>query len=286
MNNLISIVLPIYNGEKYMRQSIDSVIAQTYPNWELLIVDDGSTDRTADIAREYEAKDSRIRYYKNPQNMRLPRTLNRGFTLAKGDYLTWTSDDNYFYPRALETMLHALKDQDREFTFASCDVIDADDRIVECIMVSERSRKMIVGSNPVGACFLYSRKAYEAVGEYNPELTLVEDFDYWQRLCMKYEPVCIPEKLYAYRWHDGALTSTMRKDTFNRALEKCLLDNRTGFGRLDGESLYYYYQGLYNCRKNLGDEKNPYEWKYRVFRAYHFLAVRVPGKLRRMLKKH
>ena len=84
MESLISIVLPIYNGEKYMRKSIDSVLAQTYANWELLIIDDGSTDNTAIIAQEYAAKDHRIRYYKNPENMRLPRTLNRGFSLAKG----------------------------------------------------------------------------------------------------------------------------------------------------------------------------------------------------------
>ena len=108
MDDLISIVLPIYNGEKYMKQSIDSVINQTYANWELLIVDDGSTDNTAAIAREYAEKDNRIKYYKNPQNMRLPKTLNRGFSLATGDYLTWTSDDNYYYPTALEKMYTTL----------------------------------------------------------------------------------------------------------------------------------------------------------------------------------
>ena len=88
MESLISIVLPIYNGEKYMRKSIDSVLAQTYANWELLIIDDGSTDNTAIIAQEYAANGSRIRYYKNPENMRLPKTLNRGFSLARGDFLT------------------------------------------------------------------------------------------------------------------------------------------------------------------------------------------------------
>ena len=130
MDDLISIVLPIYNGEKYMKQSIDSVINQTYANWELLIVDDGSTDNTAAIAREYAEKDNRIKYYKNPQNMRLPKTLNRGFSLATGDYLTWTSDDNYYYPTDLEKMYTTLVRQNAEFVFASCDVIpDIEDDI-------------------------------------------------------------------------------------------------------------------------------------------------------------
>ena len=281
MRPLISIVLPIYNGEKYMRQSIESIISQTYTNWELLIVDDGSTDQTAAIAQEYENTDSRIHYYKNPQNMRLPRTLNRGFSLSKGEYLTWTSDDNYYYPTAIEKMYAALTENEKEFAFASCDVIDGNDKIVECIAVSDHAIKQIVGSNPVGACFLYSRKAYEAVGEYDPGLTLVEDFDYWQRITMRFPPVCISEILYAYRWHDGALTSTMRKDTFNKTLEKCLLQNRPGFGKLDWESLYYYYRGLYTCRKNLGDENNPYKWQYKYYSVHYFLRIRVPNKLRR-----
>lgn len=169
------------NGEKYMRMSIDSILSQTYNNWELLIIDDGSTDCTAAIAQDYILKDSRVHYYKNPENMRLPKTLNRGFSLAKGDFLTWTSDDNYYYPTALETMHNALVQQGKDFAFASCDVINGDGDIVECITVSDAAKKSIVGTNPVGACFLYSRKVYETVGEYDPEMTLVEDFDYWQR---------------------------------------------------------------------------------------------------------
>ena len=73
MSDLISIVLPVYNGERFLRASIDSVVAQTYQNWELLVVDDCSTDSTADIVREYVQKDSRIKYFKNEVNLRLPR---------------------------------------------------------------------------------------------------------------------------------------------------------------------------------------------------------------------
>lgn len=285
MNKLISIVLPIYNGEKYMRESIDSVLAQTYTNWELLIIDDASTDHTAEIAAEYAGIDPRIHYFKNIQNLRLPRTLNRGFSLASGAYLTWTSDDNYYYPTALEYMVKALETEKKDFVFASCDIIDGNGKIVECIMVDDRAKKRIVGSNPVGACFLYSRRAYETVGEYDPDLVLVEDFDYWQRICSRFPPVCLSEKLYAYRWHDGALTSTMRKDIFNRTLEKCLLKNRPSFGKLDWKSLYYYYQGLYTCRKNLGETKNPYCWKYWYYSMQYFCRVRVPNKLHRILGK-
>ena len=91
-------------------------------------------------------------------------------------------------------MVKALETEKKDFVFASCDVINGNGKIVECIMVDNRAMKRIVGSNPVGACFLYSRRVYEVIGEYDPDLTLVEDFDYWQRICMRFSPVCLTEK--------------------------------------------------------------------------------------------
>lgn len=286
MEELISIVLPVYNGEKYLRESIDSVLAQTYKNWELLIVDDCSTDSSAAIAKEYASKDRRIYYYRNENNLRLPRNLNKGFRLAKGDYLTWTSDDNKFKPMALEKMYDALKNnQDAQFVFASCRVINSEGEEIEYIMVDDKRKKQIVGHNVVGACFMYTRKAYEEVGEYNLDFTLVEDYDYWQRIYAKFNAVAISDILYEYRWHDGALTSTMKKDAFNKTLEKMLLKNRPLFGKIDAESNYYFYQGLYNCRKNLDDKKNPYQWKYRWYSMIFLFEHKIPGKIKRMIRK-
>ena len=286
MEELISIVLPVYNGEKYLRESIDSVLAQTYKNWELLIVDDCSTDSSAAIAKEYASKDRRIYYYRNENNLRLPRNLNKGFRLAKGDYLTWTSDDNKFKPTALEKMYDALKNnQNAQFVFASCRVINSEGEAIEYIMVDDKRKKQIVGHNVVGACFMYTRKAYEEVGEYNPDFTLVEDYDYWQRIYAKFNAVAISDILYEYRWHDGALTSTMKKDAFNKTLEKMLLKNRSLFGKIDTESNYYFYQGLYNCRKNLDDKKNPYKWKYKWYSMIFLFEYRIPGKIKRVIRK-
>jgi len=285
MTQLISVVLPIYNGEKYMRQSIDSVLRQTYKNWELLIIDDGSTDRTPEIAMEYVQKDSRISYHKNPQNMRLPRTLNRGFSMAKGAYLTWTSDDNYYYPTALEKMYCTLENEKKHFVFASCDVVDGEGKIVEVIAVNKNSGRIVVGHNTVGACFLYSREAYQTVGEYDPEMTLVEDYDYWQRICMRYEPACISEKLYAYRWHDGALTSTMSKQKHASTLERVLIKNRPGFGKINWEANYYYYRGLHNCRKIQGKKMLGDETKFKILSILYFMLRRVPNKIRRMIQR-
>ncbi|MDO4168369.1 MAG: glycosyltransferase family 2 protein [Lachnospiraceae bacterium] len=286
MEGLISIVLPIYNGEKYMRESIDSVINQTYQNWELLILDDCSSDNTSNIAQEYVKRDKRISYYRNEKNLRLPRNLNKGFSLAHGDYLTWTSDDNRYKPTALEKMYDALqKDLKAQFVFASCRIIDGNGKAIEYIMVNEWSKKRIVGENPVGACFMYTREVYEKIGNYDPDLTLVEDYDYWQRIFGHFETVALEEILYEYRWHDGALTSTMKQETFNKTLEKVLLKNRSLFGKIDFGSQYYYYKGLYTCEKNLGNTPNIYSKKYQLFSLIYLLQYRVPNKLKRMLRR-
>lgn len=283
MNDLISIVLPVYNGAKYLRESIDSVLAQTYTNWELLIVDDCSKDETPAIAQEYVQRDSRIRYYRNEENLRLPRNLNKGFSLTRGDYLTWTSDDNRFRPEALEKMHGALVASNAQFVYCSMDVIDENDNLIETYIAKPESIKRLVGFNTVGACFLYTRKAYEAVGDYDHEMILVEDYDYWQRIAMRFKTVVVEEILYDYRRHSGALTSTMRQDQFNRNREKMLLKNIGGFGKLGMLQKYYFYSSLYECREKLGDQKNPYERQFRRYDAWHFMVYRVPAKLKRML---
>lgn len=286
MNDLVSIVLPIYNGEKYMRESIESVIAQTYKNWELLILDDCSTDNTAIIANEYVNKDSRIKYFKNENNLRLPGNLNKGFSLAKGDYLTWTSDDNRYRPTAIEKMYKALSENnDNEFVFASCRIINDSGEEIEYIMVNENSKKQIVGKNPVGACFMYTRNVYQTVGEYNPQLVLVEDFDYWQRIVSKFNAITIEEILYDYRWHSDALTSTMKKDQFYKNLEKTLLNNIEAFGKLDYLQKYYFYKGLYDCETNLNSENNIYKTKFALYKVIYILRKRVPHLAKRLVEK-
>lgn len=287
MDKLVSIVLPIYNGQKYMRESIESIINQTYKNWELLILDDCSSDSTSIIAKEYVLQDSRIKYYRNEQNLKLPRNLNKGFALSNGEYLTWTSDDNLYKSNAIEKMINVLELTGKQFVYASCRIIDSNGKEIEYIMVDEKNKKSIVGGNPVGACFLYTREVYENIGDYNPDYVLVEDLDYWQRICSKYEPACISEILYYYRLHDEALTSTMKQDEFNKNLENVLKKNKSLFGKLDLDQKYYFYNGLFTCEKKLHSKVNYImNVKYYIYNTIYLVRRRVPNKIKRYLQKY
>lgn len=204
-NPKISIVLPTYNGAKYLRQAIESCLNQTYRDIELIIVDDCSTDHTPEVVRSFD--DQRIRYVRNARNQRLPRSLNIGFAQASGEYLTWTSDDNEFLPEAIETMRMYLKEHpDVDFVYA--------DNLAKYWDTGETEKRNISGPekigerNCVGACYLYTRRVYEAVGGFNPNYELVEDYEYWIRVSKKFRMHYLPRVLYIYGEHSKSLTGT------------------------------------------------------------------------------
>ena len=274
----MSIVLPVYNGERYLRESIDSVLSQTYQNWELIIVDDCSTDKSTTIAKTYAEQDKRIYYYRNEKNLKLPNSLNRGFSLSKGEFLTWTSDDNRFLPEAIATMVKTLRDNKADFVFASCNVIDELGFVTDTYGVNPKCIKQLVGTNPVGACFMYTRNAYSQTGEYDANLFLVEDFDYWQRLSSQHKTMTIEQILYDYRFHDGALTSTMKKEQFYQNMKKMLLKNRPLFGKIDWEQKKYYYSALNQCAQQLNEDK-PYGVRSFIFDFMFFFKYKALNRI-------
>lgn len=207
MNNStpkISIVLPTYNGAKYLRQAIESCLKQTYDNIELIIVDDCSSDNTPDIIKSFS--DRRVRYIRNEKNLRLPSSLNVGFKNAAGEYLTWTSDDNQFLPTAIEEMLDVLKNHpDGAFVYTDYYVMDLE---TGQTLLKQIPSKLNMGKlNRIGACFLYKREVYETIGDYNPYYGLVEDYDYWIRISKRFKMIHYPKALYIYGEHPHSLTS-------------------------------------------------------------------------------
>src|SRR5688572_10868700 len=97
-NPRVSIGLPVYNGENYLAEAIDSILAQTFEDFELIISDNASTDRTQEICEAYAAKDGRIRYYRSEVNKGSAWNFNRVFELARGEYFKWAAHDDYIAP--------------------------------------------------------------------------------------------------------------------------------------------------------------------------------------------
>ena len=191
-----------------MEQSIDSIVSQTFSNWELIIVDDCSKDHTLEIAKRYEACDRRIRVIHNQTNKRLPASLNIGFREARGDYLTWTSDDNVYYPDALEVMSSYLQDnKDYPMVCTGMSLIDDTDNVIG--EYGKYDETEMYYNACVGACFLYRTEVVSKIGEYDEGRFGIEDYEYWLRILEKYGKIGFIDSVhYLYRLHERSLTET------------------------------------------------------------------------------
>ncbi|HRQ59502.1 MAG TPA: glycosyltransferase family 2 protein, partial [Azoarcus taiwanensis] len=202
----VSIVMPTYKRAHLLGGAIENVLAQSFRDFELIVVDDNSPDDTPQVVARFD--DPRIRYVRNDPNLRLPRALNRGFALARGQYLTWTSDDNFFAGTAIERMVQVLDRGECDLVYADYYMfaeVDAAGRPTDAKHDRLPATLQLDKGNHIGACFLYTRRAYEAVGDYDPELFLVEDYDYFIRIAKQFEACHIAEPLYYFRRDDDTL---------------------------------------------------------------------------------
>ncbi|MFN7044606.1 MAG: glycosyltransferase family 2 protein [Flavobacterium sp.] len=210
MNQIISVILPVYNGERFLSDAIKSVLNQTYRDFELIVINDCSTDSTLEIISEFALQDSRIKVITNPINKKLPASLNIGHQSATGDYITWTSDDNLYKPNAFETYLHHLQNSMSHIVYTDFDLINDNGVVLKRRNLSQP--EYLINGNCVGASFLYKREVYESLKEYNENLFLVEDYDFWLRALTKFKFSYAPESLYFYRSHGESLSSQIGKN--------------------------------------------------------------------------
>ena len=202
-NSKVSIVLPTYNGTRFLRESIASCLNQSCKNIELIIVDDCSTEDVSRITCQFN--DPRMIIIRNKANLGLPGALNEGFKVAAGDYLTWTSDDNYYAQDAIEAMCDKLDENPAiDFVYCNYTFIDNDGRLGESIRTGVPGE--LDSSNCIGPCFLYRRRVYEVVGDYDRNCSLAEDYDYWLRVRKIFSMEKIDEDLYFFRLHGSSLT--------------------------------------------------------------------------------
>ena len=201
----VSIVLPVYNGEEFLSKSIESVINQTFKDWELIIVNDCSTDNSLAIAKSYAQQDGRIKIINNETNKKLPASLNAGFASASGEYYTWTSDDNEYYPEAIEKMVDFLDNNNNYgMVHAICKVAGCvEEHFWGDIATTPIS---LLDFPSVGACFLYKSSVAKVVGEYDTNSFYMEDHDFWLRFLLEAPIGMINDVLYFYRRHEASLT--------------------------------------------------------------------------------
>jgi glycosyltransferase involved in cell wall biosynthesis len=222
-NPLISIVLPCYNGEKFLAKSIQSCIDQEYQNWELILVDDCSTDNSRNIMRDFEKKDCRIKVIQNQKNLKLPASLNAGFEQAQGKYFTWTSDDNYYLPDCLKELLESLHINQADAVYSGRYIIDKNDSFVsESYPIDPEN---MICQSVAGASFLYRREVHEVLYGYDTSMFLIEDYDFWLRMYLTgFKIITLNKLLYVYRTHSDSLSLKRAQEVYAKCYRR-VLDN-------------------------------------------------------------
>lgn len=209
----ISIVMPVYNGARYLNEAIASIRNQTYSNWELIIVNDGSSDSTGEIIRQHSEADSRIQYVYHQRNLGLVASLNDGLELASGDLIARHDADDLSTADRIEKMVYWLNQQsDVGLLGSNGYYIDEVGSVVRSSNFPTDHdailEKVFRDETPFfHGSWIFRRLCLERVGGYNSLLYSGEDKDYLIRVSEQFRVAMHPEKLYYYRFHDGAFTS-------------------------------------------------------------------------------
>jgi glycosyltransferase involved in cell wall biosynthesis len=206
---LVSVVLTTLNGERYLTEAVESCLQQSYRQFELIVVDGGSTDRTLEIVTSY--RDERIRIVHQPENTgRLPGALNLGLSLARGEFLTWMQDDCIYSPHAIETMVATLAaDATIGQVYSDYWEIAPDGRRMQMHETCPPDQILQSRSDPLGVCFLLRRSVREAIGEHSIWAYPCQDADYRWRIARRFASVHIAEPLVEWRFHPDSLSGRL-----------------------------------------------------------------------------
>lgn len=205
----VSVVIPVYNREKYVGDAIDSILAQTFPDFELLVIDDGSTDGSVEIVRSYN--DPRLRLVCNETNLGVPKARNRGIQLARGEYLAFLDSDDWAYPERFAKQVTFL---DNHLDYAAVGAwivwMDEEGRSLR------RVRRKPILPDEIAAQRLFRQGIENSASmartvvlrEYGhrEEYDLSEDFDLWSRIAAKNKLATLPEVLVRCRMHESRIT--------------------------------------------------------------------------------
>ena len=246
----ISVIMSVYNGEDYLFEAIESVCSQTFENWELIIINDCSNDSTPQILQDFANRDERIKVHTNEENLRLPRSLNKALSLAKGKYIARMDADDICIATRLQSQYDFMESHP-DVTLSSCRFLTIKNGVLSsggCGMKndSESVKARLLVTNPVLHPGIIARADDIRKLGYDTTLTCTEDLELWTRMTMNGMNIeILPEYLMVYRLHDKQITQT----TLERQHKEVVKIQNTYFSHflepMDSETEDFYIHGVY-----------------------------------------
>ena len=262
-NPKVSIVIPIYNGEDYMEEAIESAVAQSYENLEIILVNDGSKDNTHNICENYQKKYPKLIKYIEKENGGVSTALNAAIENMSGDYFSWLSHDDIYYPKKVETQVGILndfleqgKDIKKIILYSNYELINKKGKhitnvVFDSELLNKKPAYSLLRGSINGLTLFIPKEAFEKIGTFDESKRTTQDYDLWMRFI----------KEYTFHHHEDILTKTRlhEKQTTNTSkvtveegnklwLNICEMLNDSEKEELDG-SIYNYYKNMYTFLK-------------------------------------
>jgi len=233
---LVSVIIPLYNYEKYVLDAINSILKQTYKNWELIIVDDCSTDNSFNVVADYIDKinvPQNIMLLKNERNKGPSATRNNGIKHSKGEYVLYLDADDYVSKYFLEECVKAIIKENADIVY--CNLLHFQDAKHKweftTPMVYKDYKDPILYYNYILGCSMFSRIAWEKVGGYNENLKGFEDWDFWISCNLAgFKKIAKVNKyLFYYRKHGSSMSDAIITDKKHKELMAQIVLNHKDF---------------------------------------------------------
>lgn len=238
----VSVVMSVYNGEPYLRKAIDSILNQTFTDFEFIIINDGSTDSTAHVLRKYAQRDDRIRIV-DQANSGLTKSLNRAVSLSRGEWIARQDADDISMATKLEKQLAFLADHPEVGVLGTAvKTINSESKVTSIgwheVEDADIRFKLLRNNSFAHGSMMFSMIIFKRAGGYDESLEYTQDYDLWWRMSRYTRLANLPEPLYCWRKAEGNITSSRRYEQAQTAdrisVRNCLDTIREVLGELKG----------------------------------------------------
>lgn len=246
----VSVIMSVYNGEAYLAEAIESIINQTFQNWELIVINDCSTDSTAQILADFAQKDARVKVHPNEVNLRLPTSLNKAISLCSGKYIARMDADDISLAGRLEKQ-YKFMEENPDVSLSSCRFMTVKNGVYasggaggRCD--SDAIKAMLLVANPILHPGVIAKAEVMKEFCYDTTLTCTEDLELWTRLAMaNHKMKILPECLLIYRLHDKQITSTTLERQHTEVLKIQQKYYSSLLQSMDEDMQKFYISGVY-----------------------------------------
>ena len=235
----VSVIMSVYNGERYVSEAIESILQQSFSDWELIVIDDNSSDGSSVIIRQYLAQDQRVKLINNEQNFGLTKSLNIGIKDSTGKYIARLDADDSCLPDRLQKQYDFMEAHPEMAVCGSCgNYIDESGEVVGKKTLPteyrEIKKKLLFNNQFIHSSLFICRAMIDKEGGYDESFRTSQDYELMLRIASKYPVANLPEQLVNWRVGEGSISWSSKRQEWDAIRARWVAVARYGYPKLNG----------------------------------------------------